>query len=441
MSIRRITPVLLLAAAAIVLAVVLTGADSKHHVYLQTADATGALAGQDVRLAGQKVGKVESVKPADDGRSARIGLSLDDRAWPLRTSSKLVVRWGGTVSYLKRYVAIQPGAASAAAYPEGATLPKSAVVTPVDFDELINQFSPRIRGAYSAFLDRGGATLKQSAPDLHAVIDRTPAALSQADLLLTSLAQSRSQLRTLVTSTGRVVDAIQTADPSVDQAVEGAAATLAATAHHTAAIRRTLAVVPGTLVRVRSTLATADRTLDLAQAATRRIGPGVSELRRTVTPLNQLLERVVTVGPLARSTLSTARTSAPAITKLVSRATALLPAAKSALDQANPQLECIRPYTPDIVQIGTNWSGFISAVDSHDYYARVNPSALAFAPTTAESRSTADAKRAFPGMRYGFPRPPGDSAGQPWFLPDCGAGRDAIDPFKDYEARPGANGR
>jgi ABC-type transporter Mla subunit MlaD len=432
MALRPIAALLALAVATVV---VLSGGDRKHHVYLQTADASGALAGQDVRLAGQKVGSVESVVPADDGRSARIGLGLDEAAWPLRTAGKLVVRWGGTVSYLKRYIAIEPGPVSAPAYAEGATLPKRAVVTPVDFDALINQFSPRVRGAYSAFLDRGGATLTQSAPALHAVISRTPAALTQANLLLTSLAQSRAQLQTLVSSTGRVVDAIQTADPRVDQAVQGAATTLAATARHTAAIRATLAAAPGTLVRVRSTLGTADRTLDLAQSATRRIAPGVTELRRTVAPLNQLLKRVVTVGPLARSTLSTARRSAPEITTLLSRTRTLLPTIKSTVDQANPQLECIRPYTPDIVQIGTNWSGFISAVDSHDYYARVNPAELAFAPTTAESKSTADAKRLFPGLRIGFPRPPGDSAGQPWFLPQCGAGRDAIDPFKDAEAR------
>jgi len=38
-------------------------------------------------------------------------------------------------------------------------------------------------------------------------------------------------------------------------------------------------------------------------------------------------------------------------------------------------------------------------------------------------------------MTYGFPRPPGTDAGQPWFLPQCGAGPDALDPNKDPEAR------
>ena len=37
------------------------------------------------------------------------------------------------------------------------------------------------------------------------------------------------------------------------------------------------------------------------------------------------------------------------------------------------------------------------------------------------------------GKKFALPRPPGLTAGQPWFLPDCGAGPDALDPTKDRE--------
>jgi hypothetical protein len=42
------------------------------------------------------------------------------------------------------------------------------------------------------------------------------------------------------------------------------------------------------------------------------------------------------------------------------------------------------------------------------------------------------------GLTYAFPRPPGDSAGQPWFLPECGITKDAYDPSKDPEGKAGA---
>jgi len=38
------------------------------------------------------------------------------------------------------------------------------------------------------------------------------------------------------------------------------------------------------------------------------------------------------------------------------------------------------------------------------------------------------------GQKYALVRPPGYNAGQPWMLPDCGAGADGLDATKDPEA-------
>ena len=37
------------------------------------------------------------------------------------------------------------------------------------------------------------------------------------------------------------------------------------------------------------------------------------------------------------------------------------------------------------------------------------------------------------GQGYALVRPPGYNAGKPWYLPQCGAGRDGVDPNKDPE--------
>ena len=34
-----------------------------------------------------------------------------------------------------------------------------------------------------------------------------------------------------------------------------------------------------------------------------------------------------------------------------------------------------------------------------------------------------------------MPRPPGETSGQPWFQPQCGAGPEALDPAQDQEAQ------
>ena len=103
--------------------------------------------------------------------------------------------------------------------------------------------------------------------------------------------------------------------------------------------------------------------------------------------------------------------------------------------QSVEQLKCIRPYTPDAVAFFTNWADFLSATDGKDKYIRANVQLLTPAPYNAITGNSADIAKAFPGLRYAFPRPPGLNAGQPWFLPECGAGKDSLDPSKDPEAR------
>jgi hypothetical protein len=103
--------------------------------------------------------------------------------------------------------------------------------------------------------------------------------------------------------------------------------------------------------------------------------------------------------------------------------------------QSVTQLGCIRPYTPDIVAFFSNWADWLSATDGKDRYGRANGETLIPAGSNAETKNSGQIAQQYPGLRYGFPRPPGYNAGQPWFLPQCGAGPAALDPTKDPEAR------
>jgi ABC-type transporter Mla subunit MlaD len=430
-----LAPLLVAAAAALVVIVIMSAGSTGHRLWVNAPDATEVLAGQTLRMAGHPIGEIASVKPIDHGRAARLGLTINDSSWPLTRGTAMLVRWGGTISYLKRYIAVTPGTAGAPAYRDGDTLPPSALGVPLEFDSLINEFTPALRANLRAFINNGGAALKASSAPLRSTLERTPAAVIQANQLLGTLAQNRARLTAMITSTGDVINSIRGADPTVEQAVVGAAQTLKVTAQHALALQQTLTAAPGTFVHLRDTLGSADRTLDLATTLTGRIAPGVSELRRTIAPLTHLLTTVVDVGPVASSTLVTARNAAPNVTRLLARATQLMPTIDSVAKQALPELSCIRPYTPDIVSLFTNWTGFISSTDGRDHYVRINPAAILWAPTNVQPQTTAQAASMFPGLRMGFPRPPGNAAGQPWFQPQCGAGPDSINPFKDREAR------
>lgn len=434
---RRVADAVLAAAALLVAVLTVTGSGGGgHDVYLTVPKATGVLTGQYIRAGGTIVGRVADIAPVDRGHAARLKLHLDDDAWPLPRGSRFTLRWGGTITLFNRYISLRrgPGGGPAVA-PDGGDLPASAFSVPVEYGDLLKVFDKQLRGDTKTFLDRSGAELQRAGRPLNAALQVAPGALGEADTVLSTLDDSRQDLHTLVRATGRVVDAADTASPALGELIVGAGTTMNAIAANVSGLQATLDAAPGTLQRATGTLHRADGTLALARQVTDRLGPGVTALRRLAPPLNRVLGTLVDVGPTARATLRTAAASAPDLTRLVGRVTRHAPELTSIGKQADVALDCIRPYTPEIASWGPLWGSALSGNEGRDNYIRATPIVSLPFPGMASQQSSADIAKAYPGLTYGFPRPPGTQAGQPWFLPECGAGPDALDPSKDPEAR------
>jgi hypothetical protein len=77
----------------------------------------------------------------------------------------------------------------------------------------------------------------------------------------------------------------------------------------------------------------------------------------------------------------------------------------------------------------------MSPVDNQDHLIRAQLMSFLPAGTNSTPYSPQFAVTHFPGVTYGFPRPPGELAGQPWFQPQCGVTQASLDPSKDREAQ------
>jgi phospholipid/cholesterol/gamma-HCH transport system substrate-binding protein len=433
---RRAAAATALGGTVFVVAVVGPGGGSDgHHLYVTVRDATNVIAGQEVRAAGRKVGAIAAMDPIRHGRAVRLELRLADEAWPLPRGTRFALRWGGTISYSNRFIALRHGPAGAPAIPDGATIPASSFTLPVEFDQLVGTFTPKVRRDLKAFIHRGGIAFTTARPDLRRVLAAAPPAVTQASAVMRDLAADQRALDTLVRSSDGVIGAVHAADPGIGRLVSGAATTFDATAREVTALRATVRRAPRTLTAVRATLAHADGTLAAAADLTDRLAPGVTQVRKLTRPLNSVLGTVVRVAPDAKATLATARRATPDLNPLLARATQLMGQLGSIGRQSVTQLKCIRPYTPDIVAFFTNWGDFLSPTDGKDKYIRANVQMLTPAPYNAITKDSGELAKEFPGLRYAFPRPPGYNAGQPWFLPECGAGPEALDPSQDPEAR------
>lgn len=407
-----------------------------HSVFVDVRDANSFMQGQLVRAGGRRVGKIVKVVPIDGGRRARIEMRVGDAVWPLTRGTKVSLRWGGTVSFLNRYIDIRPGASGAPAYPDGVTIPARDVEVPVEFDEVFGTFNKATRQTLESFLDTAGPALALTRRPLRRALREAPPAVTNASAVVRDLAAQEQALDTLVGSTAGVVSALDRADPEIASLISDAGTTLGATAAESERLGETLAQLPSTLASARMISRRATGTLSEADRLLTRIAPGVSALRRLPRPLNALLANLIAVELDGTAALARAAKDAPSITRLARDATALLPIVDGVATQADRALECIRPYTPEIAAFFSNWGDFISLVDAKDHVVRANIQAVVPALGATMPYTTATAVKAFPGLRYAFPRPPGYNADQPWFLPGCRAGRDALDPTKDPEARP-----
>ena len=112
-GLRRAAVLALLAGVVAVIVVLRSsGGSSGHSVYVTVPDATDVVPGQYVKAAGVNVGQVDSITAVNGGRDARLKLTLDGKVWPLPGGTTMRLLWGGTVSFVNRYIALDRGTQS-----------------------------------------------------------------------------------------------------------------------------------------------------------------------------------------------------------------------------------------------------------------------------------------------------------------------------------------
>jgi len=435
MTTKRILSTLAVAGALTLgVAVASDSSGSTHHVSFDVANAANLIPGLQVRAAGQRVGTIEEVSVRNRGRGAQITLKLNDsRVWPLPPDTSVRVRFGGTIAANGRYVELDRGSGTGAPIPEGGRI--RHVELPVEFDELFNTFGPRTRKNLRTTVDVAGRTLQRAGRPLRRALGSAPPAVHQFAGTLIDLGDTHASLATLVRSTDGVLAATRSADPGLGPLLTDAAVTFTAIGQEARAMQRSLDEAPATLHDARTTLVQTDQTLAAATTLSRRIAPGIDQLARIIAPLNGTLRTVRDVAPMARRALATTRRAAPDLIRLLDDTRALAPNLRSTLDQAATQLECLRPYAPEIAGFASTWSGFVANGDKKDKYARLFNAIYPFPNDTPLTVPQMSALLPGPFKAWGFPRAPGANVGQPWYQPDCGITADGADPGKDPEAR------
>lgn len=409
----------------------LSTAPSEHWLQTVVAEAKGVIPGERVTAAGQTAGYIASAHVTHRGE-AHIVIDIDNSVWPVPRDSTLTLRMSGTVKYTDRYIELGLGHARAV-FRNGAAVPSSRFIVPVEYDTLFNTFNAATRTGLSSLLDNAGQALPGAAgPIRRALGDATPA-LGQTDTVFRDLGYDTAALATLVSASDHVLGAVATANPGLKTLLTGAADTFGAVSSQSTALQQTIQEAPATLIATRATLARADRTVDSAGKLTAGLAPGVIRLRALAEPLTSLLQTVVRVAPDAIDMLDTARAASPRLDSLLAQVRSpLLGRLQSIGRQAARQLDCVRPYTPDILGTVSNWAAFYALGDASGKFLHVANGPDPMISDTPNDSATEG--KLLPTVQMDFPQVPGGLVDQPWYQPQCGITSTSFDLADDPEA-------
>ena len=155
--------------------------------------------GNEVRIAGVRVGTVSEVKPVqlEDGRTiVNLSLKLDQNAAPIPEDSTVVVRQRSALGL--KYLLLTPGD-SEQDLPEGGTLPLSqAVPEPVDQDQFFNMFKPDVRRAIQSNFAQYGGAFAARGDAINEILGLLPPLLEVARPVTRNLASEETDLEGFV---------------------------------------------------------------------------------------------------------------------------------------------------------------------------------------------------------------------------------------------------
>lgn len=354
--------------------------------------------GNEVRVAGRQIGKVESIGLTDDNR-ARIKVTVQEPYAPLARGTTATIRAGSLSGQANRFIALSLGPDNAEKYEDGVTIGTERTTTAVDLDQLFATLDEKTRkglqnviiGSSQQYGDKGekaNESLKyfnpvvQSFTDLAAEINKDQQALADtivnAAKVSSALSERRDDLSGAVRNTAAGLGAIADESDSLDQAL--------------AELPATLRGGNTTLSELRAALDDLDKLTAVSKPVAPKLKPLFEELRPLVEGADPVIEdlRLIVTRPGANNDLTDLLQNQPRLTKISGPA---LSNSIESLRKSTPVLTFLRPYAPDLIGWFRGFGQTAANYDGNGHFARVSPVTDAFSYTrTGETTATLTAR-------------------------------------------------
>jgi ABC-type transporter Mla subunit MlaD len=312
-------------------------------------NAAYAVPGEEVRVAGERVGKIESLDIAYE-RKAAVTFSIDTPGFsPFHADAHCTIRPQSLIG--EKYVECTPGTSQApelAKVPDGQAgsgkhlLPLKQTSSPIDIDLVGDIMRLPYRQRFAILINEFGTALAGRGNDLNEAIHRANPALRETDKVLNLLAGQNRTLANLAQASDQVIAPLARKRKRISHFIVAANDTAKATAERSADISRTFERFPGFLRELEPTLRQLGDFTD-------QMTPVLTDLHTAAPDLNRFITQL---GPFSRS----ATTSVTSLGK----ATVI---GRPALIRSLPLVKQLATFSKNALPVGRNLDKLTASLD------------------------------------------------------------------------------
>ena len=407
---------LLLAAAATATIATASGQGGQSGSYKVRAifdDASFAVPGEQVRIAGAPVGSIASLDvcvahtaacAAGTQNKAAVTLEIDDaRFTPFHANATCAIRPQSLIGEM--YVDCTPGTATAPTLTRITTgpgkgtyyLPVTRTRSPVDFDIAQDIYREPVTQRLAIILNELGTGLAARGSDLNAVIHRADPALANTDQVLKILANQNHALAKLATDSAAVLTPLAHQRRALADFIVQANTTATASATRASDISKSIQLLPAFLRQLKPLMVDLGTLADQGTPLASELGNSAQALGREFTELTPFAKAarnaLIDLGATAQQSQGSLVATIPLANRLGNLGTQLQPAATE-LDKLTSSLNTTGAVGQLMALLfyGTNAA---NGFDSLGHYVR---------DELLVSDCTAYATTPVPGCSANFPR-------------------------------------
>ena len=361
-----------LAIAVIALAVVFLGNGGGHQYTLVFQNAGQLVPDNQVLIGGSPAGSVESIELSDENL-AEVHVEVDQQ---LHEGSTAVIRATSLSGVANHYVSISPGPNSNPALDDGSELGLGVTTTPIDLDQLFNTFPPPVRKALGNFIKGTSTQYSGRGEDANEAFKYFGPALNRTGAFVSELNADQRLLSRFIVSSSRLTTAIAGRGEELSSAISNANTAFDAIAAQNVAFDETLRRLPPvmrqsntTFVNLRAALDDLDPLIETAKPATKDLAPFLAELRpifQKLVPFTRNL-RLTVSRPGKGNDAADLLAALPVVEQ---RASKTFPHAEQSIADFQPNLNFIRPYTPDLFNAIGKFGQIAGYYDGNGHYVR-----------------------------------------------------------------------